>query len=83
MMQYHCQIDLRPNLPGHWQSDGVWVKGDMVNAVGFHRLDFLRLGKDGQGKRIYLYEPLSNENIKKIRTCVLRGMGLAVLTKHL
>ena len=83
VMQYHCQIDLRPRLPRPWQSDGVWVKGDMVNAVGFHRLDFLRLGKDGQGKRIYLYDPLSAENIKKIRACVLRGMGLAALTKNL
>lgn len=83
VQQYHCQINIRPQLPAPWKSDGVWVKGDMVNAVGFHRLDLIRLGKDRTGKRIYLYGPLSDENIKKIRQCVLRAFGMAVLTKHL
>lgn len=72
VMPYHCQIDLRPKLPEPWESDGVWVKGDMVNAVGFHRLDFFRLGKDTGGKRHYLYQPLSADTIKQIRSCVLR-----------
>src|SRR5687768_13432220 len=45
-MPYNCRIDLRPRLPIPWESDDIWVKGDMVNAVGFHRLDFFRLGKD-------------------------------------
>jgi uncharacterized protein YifN (PemK superfamily) len=82
-MPYHCQIDIRPRLPRPLESDGVWVKGDMVYAVGFHRLDFIRLGKDRFGKRTYRYEPLSDDNIKRIRACVLRGMGMAALTKHL
>jgi mRNA interferase MazF len=83
VMPYHCQIDLRPRLPPQFQSDGVWVKGDMVNAVGFHRLDLIRLGKKRSGKRSYLYEPLSPETIKEIRACVLRALGLAALTRDL
>lgn len=83
VMPYHCQIDLRPKLPEPWENDGIWVKGDMVNAVGFHRLDFIRLGKRPDGKRIYLYQPLSDENIKKIRACVLRALALGALTKSL
>jgi mRNA interferase MazF len=83
IMQYHRKIDLHPKLPPPWQSDGIWVKGDMVNAVGFHRLDFIRLGKDRTGKRVYLYDPLSAQNIKIIRECVLRAIALATLTKHL
>lgn len=83
VMQYHCQIDLRPRLPHPWTSDGVWVKGDMVNAVGFHRLNLVRMGKDRTGKRIYLYDAISDCNIKKIRQCVLRAIGLSLLTKHL
>ena len=83
IMPYHGQIDLRPRLPSPWESDGVWVKGDMVNAVGFHRLDLVRLGKSGTGRRIYLLTPLSDENIKTIRKLVLRAQGLSVLTKHL
>lgn len=83
VMPYHRQIDLRPKLPFPMESDGIWVKGDMVNAVGFHRLDLIRLGKDRSGKRIYLYEPQSADNLRVIRQCVLRALGLSVLTKHL
>jgi mRNA interferase MazF len=55
----------------------------MVNAVGFHRLDFFRVGKDFSGNRQYHMTPLSSENIKEIRLCVLRAIGLGTLTKHL
>jgi len=82
VMPYHRQIDLRPRLPRPWTSDGIWVKGDMVNAVGFHRLDLFRLGKNDTGKRIYLYDHLSDGNIKIIRRYTLRAIGLSTLTKH-
>ena len=83
VMPYHCQIDLRPRLPFPWESDGIWVKGDMVNAVGFHRLNLVRQGKARDGKRIYVYEPLPDATLKLIRQCILRAMGLGSLTKHL
>jgi uncharacterized protein YifN (PemK superfamily) len=83
VMPYHCQIDIEPKLPDPWQSEGLWVKGDMINAVGFHRLDFFRLGKDKSGKRIYYYKPISKENIKSVRTCVLKALNMSSLTKHL
>lgn len=38
IMAYHCQVDFDPPLPDRMASKGVWVKGDMVAAVGFHRL---------------------------------------------
>lgn len=82
-MPYHCQINIHPPLPRPFESDGVWVKGDMVYSVGFHRLDLFRMGKDRSGKRIYRYKPLSDDIIKKIQTCVLHGIGLSTLTKHL
>lgn len=80
---YHCQIDIRPKLPPPFQSDGIWVKGDMVNTVGLHRLDLIRLGKDRSGKRIYLYKPLPEQDLARVRQCVLRALGLSSLTKHL
>jgi len=83
VMPYHCQIDIRPKLPDHFNSTGVWVKGDMVCAVGFHRLDFIYCGKGNSGKRIYYTQTLGDENLKKIRICILRALGLAALTKHL
>ena len=82
-MSYHFQIDIDPPLPAPLSSTGVWVKGDMVNAVAFHRLDLIRESKDMQGRRKYRYEPLNDEIVKKIRESVLRGLGLATLTKHL
>lgn len=83
MMPYHRQITITPALPRPWASEGVWVKGDMVNAVGFHRLDLIRKGKNPDGSRRYHYEPLDDENFKIVRQCVLRAMGLSTLTKHL
>jgi mRNA interferase MazF len=83
VMPYHCQIDLDPRMPGKWESNGVWVKGDMVNVVGYHRLDLIRLGRSEGGKRIYLLEPLSAEKIKQIRSCVLAALGLERLTPNL
>lgn len=83
IMPYHRQIDINPKLPARWQSEGVWIKGDMVYAVAYRRLRFLSHGKDLTGKRIYHYTPISDENLAEVRRCVLRAMGLSHLTKHL
>ena len=83
VMPYHRQIDIRPKLPKKWDSDGVWIKGDMVYAVAFRRLNFLNHGKDISGKRLYHYDTVSDENLSEIRRCVLRAMGMSHLTKHL
>jgi mRNA interferase MazF len=83
VMPYHRQIDISPKLPTKWDSDGVWIKGDMVYAVAFRRLNFLSHGKGLDGKRIYHYATVSDEHLKEIRACVLRAIGLSALTKHL
>ena len=82
-MPYHAQIDIRPKLPDPLESDGVWIKGDMIYAVGFHRLDLIRIGKKANGDRIYRFDILDNEQMKLIKTCVLRSIGLNTLTRHL
>lgn len=83
VMPYHCEFALPVALPPPFNSNTMWIKGDMVNSVGFHRLDLIRLGKDCTGKRKYLYTPVSNEILKSVRRCVLHGMGLSALTKSL
>jgi mRNA interferase MazF len=83
VMRYHCQIDIEPALPAPLSSKGLWVKGDMVNAVGLHRLDLIRLEKNFRGKKQYRYDPVSAEQLTEIRRCILMAMGLAGLTKHL
>lgn len=82
-MPYHCQITLDPPLPEPWGDKARWVKGDMVCAVGFHRLDFLHHGKDTQGKRQYRFDPLPDTDMRRVRVCVLNALGMGSLTKHL
>ncbi|WP_245429565.1 type II toxin-antitoxin system PemK/MazF family toxin [Mesorhizobium sp. DCY119] len=82
-MPYHKRIRIPFELPKEWGDHERWIKGDMVNAVGFHRVDLLRLGKDKGGKRTYQYSVLPDELMKIVRQCVLHGMGLSALTKHL
>lgn len=83
VMPYHAQIDIPFDLPKDMERKGVWVKGDMVNAVGFHRLDFLFLNKDRSGKRIYQYKVLDEQTMKKVHKSVLHGLGLSSIVKHL
>ncbi|HUZ67881.1 MAG TPA: type II toxin-antitoxin system PemK/MazF family toxin [Beijerinckiaceae bacterium] len=80
---YHCQLQIDPPLPDPWGSHSMWVKGDMVYAVAFHRLDLIRLGKDDRGKRIYRFHCLNHDQLREVRECLLRSIGLSVLTKHL
>jgi len=82
-MPYHCQIDFEPALPPGLSSRGVWIKGDMVYTVGFHRLDFIRTGKDRSGRRTYYYDTPPASDVRRIRGCVLHGLGLGSLTNRL
>ena len=82
-MPYHAQIDISPELPGPFQSHGLWIKGDMVNAVAFHRLNLIRCGKDKNGVRKYYYNTISDNQLRLLQKCVLHGMGMSSLTKHL
>ena len=83
VMPYHAQLDIDPPLPSGLASKGLWIKGDMIYAVGFHRLDLIRTGKDFGAKREYYMHQLSAEQLKLVRSCVLKGLNLAALTKHL
>lgn len=83
VMQFHCQVDLPEQLPDWMQKKEVWVKADMMAAVSLNRLDFIRLAKSRQGKRMYCFTPLNAENLKKVRGAVLASLGMAQLTKSL
>ncbi|EJW12657.1 hypothetical protein A33M_1808 [Rhodovulum sp. PH10] len=83
VMSYHCRLDIDPPLPKPWMSSGVWVKGDMLYTVGFHRLNLLRLGKDRVGKRLYRWDTLAADQMQEVNACVLNGLGLGRLTRHL
>ncbi len=82
-MPYHVQIDVPFEIPRPWGNIPRWVKGDMVNSVGLHRLDLLRLGKDRQGNRILQKQCIPPEMLRAVRAAVLHGLGLERLTGHL
>jgi mRNA interferase MazF len=83
VMPYNRRIRIPFRLPEVWGDHERWIKGDMVNAVGFHRVDLLKLGKDRRGTRIYQMDVLPDDLFKVVRRCVLHGIGCSTLTKHL
>ena len=82
-MPYHCTYTVPFPMPKAWGNVTRWVKGDMVTTVGRHRVDLLLLGKDPSGKRIHQTQAIDDEYFLKIKRCVLHGLGLSTLTKHL
>ncbi|MGA2486058.1 MAG: type II toxin-antitoxin system PemK/MazF family toxin [Roseiarcus sp.] len=82
-MPYHSQLRIWPLLPEPWDKEFMWVKADMVYSVAFHRLDLLRKGKRPDGTRNYIIRCLTEDQIREVRQCLLRSIGLSGLTKHL
>lgn len=81
---YHRRLILDPPLPPPWEAAEMWIKGDMVAAVGFHRLDLIRLPRDDESKvRRYRMNPISKQQLKDVQACVLHSMGLFYLAQHL
>ena len=76
-MPYHYELEIPFQLPKGWGNELRWVKGDMVCAVGFHRLDLLRLPKDITGKRQFQLNTLSNIHLERISNCVLASIGVS------
>ena len=82
---YHVELP-KTSLPmlGDFQTRETWVKGDMIYAVGFHRLDLIKLGgRDTNGKRRYFTSRLSRERMRQIYACVLHGLNLGALVAHI
>ena len=79
---YHYQFRIPFQMPPRWNNDGqpLWAKCDMIYALGFHRLDLIRLGKDRNGTRQYQRMPLSDIHLRNISNGVLASLGLPGLT---
>lgn len=69
------QIELNPPLPYPYSAPLMWVKGDMVLTVAFHRLRLLYSGKQG-GQRIYDIRILDPSTFNQVKQCVRNGLGL-------
>lgn len=70
---------------GFFQEKDSWVKGDMIYAVGYHRLDLISLGKRDPttGKRLYFTNRLSRERMREVYTCVLHALNIGHVAQYI
>ena len=75
ILPHHLQITLDPPLPYPYSSPSMWVKGDIVLTVAFHRLRLLFQGKE-DGQRMYDVRVLDEDTMTQVRACVRAGLGV-------
>jgi mRNA interferase MazF len=73
-MAHHLLLTVEPPLPHPYASPRMWVKGDVVLTVAFHRLRYLhrRSGED----RIPDIRVLDADTMARVKECVRSGLGL-------
>ena len=69
------RITLDPPLPHPYASPTMWVKGDIVLTVAFHRLRLL-FDRHERGQRIYDVRVLDPATFARVQACVRAGLGL-------
>jgi mRNA interferase MazF len=74
-LAHHMQVHFDPPFPAPYDKSSMWVKGDIVLTVAFHRLRLLYSGKDS-GQRVYDVRVLAPDVLAKVRDCVRAGLGL-------
>jgi uncharacterized protein YifN (PemK superfamily) len=74
-MAHHLEIQPDPLLPSPYDAETMWLKGDIVLTVAFHRLQLLFQKWDG-GQRVYDVRVLSPEVFARVQQCVRSGLGL-------
>jgi mRNA interferase MazF len=74
-LPHHMQISFDPVLPAPYSKPKMWVKGDIVLTVAFHRLRLLFSGWNA-GQRVYDVRVLDPQTLEKVRVCVRHGLGL-------
>lgn len=71
---HHCLS--MESLPEVFRTKDNWAKCDMLYTVSLDRLDRIKGGKDGNGKRIYLTWRITDKDLAEIRAAVLYSLGL-------
>lgn len=81
-MAHHFSLRIDPALPVPYPEQDVWVKCDMIYTVGYHRLN-LPWWMDEAGKRNYVNQYVSEDDLLAIRRCMLAALGFQELAKYL
>lgn len=74
-MKHHMQLTFRPTLPSPFDSETMWVKGDIVLTVALKRLRFL-FSHWADGQRVYDVRELDQRVFAQVQQCVRAGLGL-------
>lgn len=69
------EIHLDPPLPDPYSEPRMWLKGDIVLTVAFHRLRLLFSRWEG-GERVYDVRVLDEATMDRVRACVRAGIGV-------
>lgn len=81
-MPYHLELSMpEPSLPSPYDSSKAWIKGDMIYAVSFDRLE--RFYYMNNGRKNYIVPSVDSAGMQEIRRRILRGLGLRNLEKSL
>ncbi len=72
---FHHRMDPR-SLPGKLARKETWAKCDMLATVSLERLDRVMVGKEPGGKRIYVADSVTPDDLEAIRRGVLIALGL-------
>lgn len=75
-LPYVCKLAIGPDLPAPFTSDAYWAKADMLATVAFRRLDLFRTSRDFEAKRRFLKPKLSDDDLERVRQCVLSALGM-------
>lgn len=76
VLPHHMEFTLDPPLPEPYVSPTMWVKGDIVLTVAFHRLNLLFSRREGS-QRMYDVRLLDPATFERVKQCVRAGIGLA------
>lgn len=75
VLLHHMEISFDPPLPEPYASPRMWLKGDIILTVAFHRLRFL-FRRDRQGGRVQDPRVLDPDVFERVKQCVRHGVGL-------
>lgn len=71
----HMEIVVDPPLPEPYSNPRMWLKGDVVLTVAFHRLRLL-FDRHEAGQRVYDVRVLPADVFEDVKACVRAGLGL-------
>ena len=72
---HHMEISFNPPLPSPYDAKSMWVKGDIVLTIAFHRLRLL-FDKFENGQRVYDVRVLDDATFFRVQECVKSGLGI-------